>query len=803
MRAWKAWKQLPLKQRRYLVSISLGILLLFYWFSLPRPLFDVPRSLVLEDRNGQLLGARIAIDGQWRFPQSDSIPDKFVQAIIAFEDKRFYRHPGVDPLSLGRALLQNIRSGRIVSGGSTLSMQVIRMSKNNPPRTVYQKLKEMLLATRLELGYSKSDILNLYASNAPFGGNVVGIEAASWRYFGKKPVLMSWAEAATLAVLPNSPALIHPGRNRDRLMQKRNALLDRLCLQGRIDSLSLELAKEEPLPDAPLPLPQLAPHLLDRAYADLIRTGIASNSRIRTTLDIQLQRQLNELLAFHQYRLSGSEIHNLAAIVLDVPNGQVLAYVGNATGIADEHSPAVDVITAPRSTGSIMKPWLYAMSLEDGLVAPSTLLPDIPTQLSGYRPENFNKRYDGLVPAQRAISRSLNVPLVYLLQRYGLEKFHYNLQKWGCQHITFSPHHYGLPLVLGGAEASLWEITNIYAGMARTLNTFNQNNGQYKPDDFMPATYLLPKKEAETKPGSLQQNPVQVSAGAVWLSFQAMEEVERPDSEGDWMKFESSRQIAWKTGTSFGFRDAWAVGVNPQYAVGVWAGNADGEGRPGLVGIRAAAPVLFDVFNRLPGDNAWFHTPYGDLEQLALCRESGYKAGAHCESEMQWVTRGALQNLALCPYHQQLFLDASGQWQVSAGCYPRDQMQAQNWMVLPPLEEFYYKLHHPNFKSLPFPHPDCQSQEAPIPNMQLIYPRFSTRIFVPLDLDGKPSKTVFSAAHRQPEASIYWHIDAEYVGTTTHFHTLACNPTPGPHVLSLVDQYGQRIEQSFEVIVKE
>ncbi|HMQ84008.1 MAG TPA: penicillin-binding protein 1C [Saprospiraceae bacterium] len=800
MRAWKAWKQLPLKKRRKLLMGFLVLFLLLYWFSLPRKLFDVPRSLVLEDRNGQLLGARIATDGQWRFPPSDSVPDKFVQAIIAFEDKRFYRHPGVDPLSLGRAFFQNIRAGRIVSGGSTLSMQVIRMSKNNPPRTIYQKLKEMLLATRLELGYSKSGILNLYASNAPFGGNVVGIEAASWRYFGKKPALLSWAEAATLAVLPNSPALIHPGRNRDRLMQKRNALLDRLCQQGRMDSLSLELAKEEPLPEAPLPLPQLAPHLLDRAYTDLVTTGIVRNARIRTTLDIQLQRQLNELVAFHQYRLSGSEIHNLAAIVLDVPKGEVLAYVGNVAGIAEEHGPAVDVITAPRSTGSIMKPWLYAMSLQDGLVAPSTLLPDIPTQLSGYRPENFNKKFDGLVPAQMAISRSLNVPLVYLLQRYGLEKFHYNLQKWGCEHILFPPQHYGLPLVLGGAEASLWEITNIYAGMARTLNTYTQNSGQYQVDDFLPATYLLPKEADRKGHLALQQKPVQVSAGAVWLSFQAMEEVERPDSEGDWMRFESSRPIAWKTGTSFGFRDAWAVGVNPQYAVGIWAGNADGEGRPGLVGIRAAAPVLFDVFNRLPGEQEWFKTPYDDLEQLALCRESGYKAGPHCQSEMQWVTSGAVQNLALCPYHQQLHLDASGQWRVSAACYPNDQMQVHTWMVLPPIEEFYYKLHHPNFKPLPLLYPDCQSEEAQIPNMQLIYPRFNMRIFVPVDLDGQPSKTVFSAAHRQPEASIHWHIDAEYVGTTTHFHTLACNPAPGRHVLSLVDEYGQRIEQAFEVV---
>ena len=271
--------------------VALGLFLLWYAFCLPRPLFDTPTSMVLEDQNGQLLGARIAQDGQWRFPAADSLPEKFVQALLEFEDRRFYRHWGIDPKSIARAIVQNVKNREVVSGGSTISMQVLRMARGRKRRTIPQKLIEMVMATRLELGYSKDKILQTYATNAPFGGNVVGLETASWRYFGKKPQLLSWAEAAMLAVLPNSPALIHPSRNRQALLDKRNRLLHRLLVHGNIDSLSYELAQEEELPDKPLPLPRLAPHLLDRAYSELIATQQLKVARVTTSLDAFLQQK--------------------------------------------------------------------------------------------------------------------------------------------------------------------------------------------------------------------------------------------------------------------------------------------------------------------------------------------------------------------------------------------------------------------------------------------------------------------------------------------------------------------------------
>lgn len=780
-----------MKQRPRASIAVLGLLLLAYAFCLPRPLFDAPVSFVLEARDGELLGARIAADGQWRFPALDSLPPKFEEALLAFEDRRFYRHPGVDPISLVRALVQNVRAGKVVSGGSTLSMQVIRMAQGNPPRTLLRKLHEMVLATRLELGYRKRSILRLYAAHAPFGGNVVGLEAASWRYFGKRPELLSWSEAAMLAVLPNSPALIHPGRNREALLSKRNRLLQRLHEAGQLDTLSLSLAQAEPLPDAPYPLPQLAPHLLDRLIAE------GQKGRCVSSIDASLQQQLTAVLAYHQARLRSNEVHNLAVLVLDVERGEALAYLGNVIGAGEAHGEQVDVIPALRSTGSLLKPLLYAFALQEGEITPRSLLPDIPTQVGGYRPENFHQDYDGAVPAERALIRSLNVPIVRLLQQYGLEKFHYRLRQVGLTSLNSSAGHYGLPLVLGGAEGSLWQITGIYASMARMLRHTYDYNGQYAPGDFH-APRLLPSPAEEEAP-SLQPSPAPMSAGAAWLTFRAMQQLERPGAEGGWQTFQSSQRIAWKTGTSFGFRDAWAIGVNPRYAVGVWAGNADGEGRPGLIGVKAAAPVLFDVFNRLPSAEGWFEAPYDDLLPLPVCRNSGYRALPICPVDTIWAPLGGLQAGA-CPYHKWVLLDQAGARRVDASCRPPAEIQGKAWFVLPPTEEHYYRQRHPDYATLPPWAPDCRAQ-GDVP-MELIYPKYPARILVPRDLDGKRSRTVFTIAHREPGTAIYWHLDDEYLGTTQDFHSMELMPEEGLHRLTLVDEQGNRLEQAFEIVGK-
>lgn len=755
--------------------------------------------MVLEARDGSLLGARISADGQWRFPHNESVPEKFQKAIVEFEDNRFFSHPGFDPLAFGRAIQQNLKSRGVVSGGSTLSMQVIRLSRKGKSRTVFEKIIEIILSTRLEIRYSKPEILSLYASNAPFGGNVVGLDAASWRYFGKKPETLSWGEAATLAVLPNSPALIHPGRNRDALFKKRNRLLKRLFEKGKIDQTTYQLAIEEVLPEKPHPLPRLAPHLLVRAFNENFKGKIGQITKITTTIDPELQSRLNELALRKSTNLKGNQIHNLAIIVLEVETGNVLAYIGNAPDTGPENGEDVDIIPAARSTGSILKPLLYAMMLNEGRILPTSLLTDIPTQISGYKPENFMETYDGVVPADLALSRSLNVPFIRMLQDYSVEKFHFNLKKLGMTTLTQPPRHYGLTLTLGGAEGSLWDLSGIYSGMARTLNYYTRNSGNYEQDALRKPNYL--KGKTGKGIGNETKSPPLLSADAIWYTFEAMEELERPTSQGDWERFESSRRIAWKTGTSFGFRDAWAIGISTKYVVGVWAGNADGEGRPGLVGVYAAAPILFDVFNLLP-TSRWFEPPFDAMKKLVICKKSGFPALDYCEKDTVYANEMGV-NAQPCPFHQIVHLDNTGHWQVNSSCEAPLSMVNKPWFVLPPVEEYYFKMKNPSYAPLPPFRKDCRtSDEKSAGLMQMIYPRMDAKLYVPVDLDGSIGRTVFKIAHRIPETTVYWHLDNVYIGQTITFHELELNPPAGKHKITLVDKKGNRLETNFEVVAK-
>ncbi len=338
-----------------LVFFAILISAIGFWLIFPDPLFDDPLSTVVYDREGDLLGARIAMDGQWRFPNTDSLPVKYRQALVLYEDRYFHHHPGVNVVSLIRALSQNIKNGKVVSGGSTLTMQVMRMSRKNRERNLWQKLIETILAIRYELTATKEEILLSYASNAPFGGNVVGLEAASWRYFGTNPFNLSWAESALLAVLPNAPSLIHPGKNRNLLKIKRDRLLVKLYERGILDRLTCTLAQEEPLPERPMPLPNKASHVTDHFLTN------HPGYRTHTTLNAELQSRTVELAGIHARRLKQNQVHNLACLIVEVETGHTMAYVGNSPEIDGEmHENYVDVVKGSRSTGSILKPLLFA-----------------------------------------------------------------------------------------------------------------------------------------------------------------------------------------------------------------------------------------------------------------------------------------------------------------------------------------------------------------------------------------------------------------------------------------------------------
>ncbi len=759
--------------------LFLALLLIAYYFCLPKVLFDTPTATVIESREGFLLGAKIADDGQWRFPVVDSVPNKFKSCLLSFEDSYFYKHLGFNPFSMAMAILENVAAGETVRGGSTITQQVIRLSRNHKKRSYREKCIELILATRLELRSSKDEILKLYVSHAPFGGNVVGLEVAAWRYFGLLPYQLSWAESATLAVLPNAPSLIYPGKNQEKLLKKRNRLLKKLYTKKIIDKTTFDLALLEALPEKPYALPNLAPHLVQQVSKSNI------GERVRSSIDQNLQLGVNAIVKKYYNVLKQNQVFNAAVLVLDVKTRKVLAYVGN-TPTDQWHEKDVDMVKANRSTGSVLKPLLYTAMLDAGELLPDMLVLDVPTQIAGYNPENFNEDYSGAIQAKKALARSLNIPAVRLLKSYGLEKFRDQLDFFNLGGLNKSAAHYGLTLILGGAESNLWDLCKTYANLASTVNHFNTSSSEYFKREF---SELLWTQHSTVDFGTRSTEKIIFDAASIYLTFEAMKEANRPEGNESWEFYDSSKEIAWKTGTSFGNKDAWGIGVTTDYVVGVWAGNADGEGRPNVTGVSSAAPILFDVFDVLP-KSRWFQKPLDEFSQVEVCTESGYLASEICPKKE--ISIPNKQNyVKTCNYHEIIHLDQNRLFRVNSSCVDLSQIISEPWFVLPPLAAFYFKKTHPTYKSLPPFRSDCKP--VYMPTMEFIYPQEGSKIILAKNFDGKKNELVVKLAHAKPETKVFWYLDSTFLKETKNFHEIAILPNAGIHRIAAIDALGNEI----------
>ncbi len=670
-------------------------------------------------------------------------------------------------------------------------MQIARLSQGNSSRTYTAKLAEILSSLKLELFSSKKTILLLYADNAPFGGNTVGLEAASWRYTGKSSSGLSWAEAAALAVLPNSPSLIYPGKNQELLKLKRDMLLNKLYERKYIDSLTLVLALDEPLPGEPKPMPARAPHLTDWLFIN------KKGQTTRTTIDHELQEKTTEILNMHQKKLEKNNIFNSACLIVEVATGNVVAYAGNSTLPETKlHGGDVDIIRSPRSTGSILKPFLYAGMQQSGDLLPNSLIADVPTRFQGFTPENFDMGYSGAVPASAALSQSLNIPAVRMLRQYNADRFLNLLKRTGFTTFIRPSDHYGLSLILGGGETSLWELTGAYASLSRVLNNFNSHKKYFREDYHEPVIIEGIKNDEDKN----EDPEPPYSASAIWIAYEALQRVNRPESETGWQYFSSGTRMAWKTGTSFGFRDGWAVGTTPQYVAGVWTGNADGEGRPGLTGITTAAPLLFELSGLLGAEN-WFDPPLEEMTTITVCSQSGFRAGPDCTETVETpVCTTGLRSEA-CPYHHKIHLNRSRTLQVSSQCYEPGDIVNESWFILTPAMEYYYRQNHPGYRVLPPFAPGCNSDKS-IPVMEFIYPSPGVKIFIPRDQEGNLTRIVPEVAHRNPSRKIFWHLDDTYLVTTRYIHHIEVVASPGYHILTAVDEDGNSVKCGFEVVNK-
>jgi penicillin-binding protein 1C len=424
---------------------------------------------------------------------------------------------------------------------------------------------------------------------------------------------------------------------------------------------------------------------------------------------------------------------------------------------------------------------------------PEALVPDIPTRFQGFSPKNFDFSYSGAVPASRALSQSLNIPAVKMLQTFGTVRFLDLLKQSGITTLNKSADHYGLSLILGGGEASLWELTGVYASLSRVLNRYAEEK-RYLSHDYHPP--VLKISGASADPVNESKGPP-LKASSIWLTYKALLAVNRPEEEAGWHYFSSSRTIAWKTGTSYGFRDGWAIGTTPEYVVGVWTGNAYGEGRPGLTGISAAAPILFDLFSLLPPTD-WFREPAEEMTYLKVCKESGYRAGPDCSETKEIFSNLSGLKSNQCPYHRIIHLNPSGTRQVNADCFPADQIRNESWFVLPPAMEYFYRQRHPGYTVLPPVAAGCISEKT-IPVMEFIYPSQGIKIFIPRDQTGSLTRVIPEIAHRNPGKKVYWHLDEKFLGTTQRIHQIEIFAEAGDHTLTVVDEDGNTIKCNFKI----
>lgn len=545
-------------------------------------------SKVLFDKDEQILSTFINDEEQWHL-EADFIPQKLKNAVIEYEDKRFYSHFGVDFAALFRAFVKNLIKDK-KSGASTISMQVIKLYERDE-RTYLNKISEIIKAIKLENSLEKDEILRLYLNNAPYGGNLVGFSSAILFYFDKNPKDLSWSEAALLAVLPNAPGLMNLEKNKTKLKEKRNKLLRKLYDKGYFDEDILTLALSEPLPEFKT-RKNVAPHLALQLLNDTQKQAISS-------LDKNLQSKFEQKAKEFGDKIARQGIYNLAIMLMDTKSRKVLAYVGSQDFYDEKNLGQINGVVAKRSVGSVLKPFLYALSIDEGLICGDSLLVDVPTFFSNFNPQNANKKYYGLIKAKFALQKSLNVPFVSLLQSYGYEKFFYELKNFvGFDDDDYAK--YGLSLILGTKEMSLEELMKLYAGLA--------NYGQIGEISYL-------------KDENLSKTQTMFSKGSAYLTLEAMRELTRVGLEEFNQK---DKIISWKTGTSYGRKDAWALGATPSYVLGVWVGNFTGEANANLYGVSVAGELFFELLNLLENVDEEFSLS-DDLKRLKIDSVTGYR----------------------------------------------------------------------------------------------------------------------------------------------------------------------------------
>jgi penicillin-binding protein 1C len=634
-----------LLRRTTLAAVILLCLLLlpFLWFAVLNLLFPFPwetlrrpPAVVVTDRAGEPLRFFLPADQRWRFPvRLSELPAELPRALVASEDRWFWRHPGVNPVAIARAAWSNVRAGEVVSGASTIPMQIARMAEPGP-RTLPRKLLEAFRAVQLERRFSKAKLLEIYLNLTPYGGNVEGVGAAAWFYFGKTPDRLSLGEIALLTALPRSPVRYDPTVDPIEAGKARDRVLLQLAARGAFPRSEIADALAQPLPRVRRRPPFAAPHLAELAVRQL-----PGEMRIRSSLDSRLQSVAEEQVRGRIADLRTTGIGNAAVVVIENGSHAVRALVGSAAFHEPLFQGQVNGALARRSPGSTLKPFLYAMALDEGRVIPDSWLLDVPTDFSGYVPENYDERYRGRVTVREALVLSLNACAVRLLSEIGLADFHRLLRRGGLVTLDRPAEHYGLPLILGAGEVRLIDLVNLYSSLA--------DGGVYRPFRLLEETSATAARPAGVR---------LFSAAAAQEITGILTDLRRPDMPEAWDLTRDGPAVAWKTGTSYGHRDAWAVGFSRRYTIGVWVGNFDGRPRKGISGSQHAGPLLFDLFRALGSRDAGGSTSTPEPETIEVCAESRELPGPYCPVRRRVPYLPGKSHLVQCTWHRRALVDA-------------------------------------------------------------------------------------------------------------------------------------------------
>ncbi len=752
----------------------LAVLSVLNWivFPVPHERLKRPSSTFIYSREGHLLNCFTSSDRFWRKPVTlDRVSPLLLESVLTCEDRWFYWHPGVNLISLVQAAVDNIRAGEFVRGGSTITMQIARMIEPKE-RTIPNKLVEMLRAVQLELSYSKDELLEAYLNLAPYGGNIEGVGAASYFYFGKEPDKLSVSEVAVLTALPNSPTRFRPDRDLNACLNHRNKVLAQLYEEGFVSRTDYEQALKEEIPVARVSQVATAPHFCQSMIAEY-----PNEAEIHATLDYDLQVICERLARSYQVGLSANGIHNLAVVVLDNHSGDVLAMIGSANFSDVEHHGQVNNALAPRSPGSALKPFVYALGFDKGIISPALRVEDLPVNYAGYVPVNYDEKYHGVVSISEALIQSLNVPAVNLTAKVGLKDLCNVLRAGGVTTLTRQPAEYGLPLILGSGEVNLVELSGMYAGLACGGRSVSVKCTLQESDSR--STRLFSEESA-------------------YLVTEILAELKRPDLPSSWEFTVGRPKVAWKTGTSYGRKDAWAIGYDPDYTVGVWAGNSNAEGSIAIVGAEIAAPLMFDVFGAIrEGDESrWFQPPAG-IDERAVCAVSGQVAGDACPDRIGEHFIVGVSPAATCTVHQTILVDSRTGCSVCRYCAVPERTKETTVETWPPRLASW--LAEQGIVRRQPPHnPLCRGAlagEGPVivsPERDAVY---TLRSSVP----DQYEQILFRASLPLDSRRAHWFIDGQLFATASSDSGVFFLPKQGQHRVLCVDSYGRSASVDFVV----